>query len=150
MPESNPLTIGDTPQASAPAPFRKGGGEKLSRKMHALIASLMTEKTYLDAARKVGIGEATVYRWMKLPVFAEAFRSARRAVVDTAVSDLAKLASDAVACLRANMTTGDANSEVRAALGVLDRVQALLVADDFEDRLAALETRLAPNGGRIP
>ncbi len=48
----------------------RGHGQKLMAKQEALIAALLTERTYSAAATKAGISEATLYRWLNRPAFA--------------------------------------------------------------------------------
>src|SRR5262249_61743375 len=47
----------------------KGHGQKLTAKQEALIAALLTEPTYAAAAAQAGVSEATMYRWLQVPVF---------------------------------------------------------------------------------
>jgi hypothetical protein len=124
----------------------QGHGQKYGRKAGALIAALLGEPTYADAARRVGINEATLYRWLARPDFQAAYRAARRRVVEVAVSRLCQLTTQAVATLERNLTCGKAPAEIRAALGVLDNVRALLEGEELEARIAALEERLAAEG----
>jgi hypothetical protein len=63
----------------------KGHGQKLTSKQESLIAALLTEPTYAAAAAKAGVAPATLYRWLQLPAFQDAYRQARRKLVDAAV-----------------------------------------------------------------
>src|SRR5262245_35709689 len=54
----------------------KGHGQKLIAKQEALIAALLTEPTYAQAAAKAGVSETTLYRWMRDPAFRKAYRQA--------------------------------------------------------------------------
>ncbi len=121
----------------------QGHGEKMTRKAEALIAALLTESTYGDAARKVGVNEATVYRWLARPEFQAAYRAARRRIVDVAVSRLSQLTSKAVGTLERNLTCGNPGAEIRSALGVLDHVGKLLGGEGLEEAVARLEKQLA-------
>ena len=56
-------------------------GQKLTRKQETPIAALWTEPTSAAAAKKAGIGQTTLYRWMKLPDFRAAYDEARRELV---------------------------------------------------------------------
>ena len=66
----------------------KGHGEKLTRKQEQAIAALLSEATVGTAAEKAGVGEVTLYRWLKLPDFLGAYREARREVVEKAVAQM--------------------------------------------------------------
>jgi hypothetical protein len=76
-----------------------GHGEKLSRKQEQAIAHLLTAPPLGEAAAPTGIGEPTLRRWLKQEVFRAAFRDARRAVVQQAIAQLQRTASQAVATL---------------------------------------------------
>jgi transposase-like protein len=65
-----------------------GHGQKLTRKQEAVIAALLTERTFAAAAAKAGIGERTLYRWMRLPGFRAAFDRARQEPVKSAIGHL--------------------------------------------------------------
>ena len=63
----------------------KGHGEKLSRKQEQAIANLLVAPTIATAAQQTGIGEPTLYRWLKDENFQTAYRTARRQVVQHAI-----------------------------------------------------------------
>jgi len=44
-----------------------GHGEKLTRKQDAAIGALLSKPTITGAAGAVGVGEATLRRWLKEP-----------------------------------------------------------------------------------
>lgn len=73
-----------------------GHGEKLTRKMEQAIAALLSTQTIADAARVTGIGERTLMRWMKEPIFAEAYRKARRETLAFVLGRLQQASSEAV------------------------------------------------------
>ena len=54
----------------------RGHGQKLTARQDALVAALLTAPTHADAAKKAGISEATLYRWLNLPAFQVAYRAA--------------------------------------------------------------------------
>jgi hypothetical protein len=56
-----------------------GHGAKFGRKKEQAIAALLTETNAKEAARAIGIGSATLLRWLKEPEFDAAYREARRA-----------------------------------------------------------------------
>ena len=49
----------------------KGHGEKRSRKQEQFIAALLSHSTVDAAAKSVGIGDVTAWKWRKDPAFAE-------------------------------------------------------------------------------
>jgi hypothetical protein len=74
----------------------KGHGEKLSRKKERAVKALLENDTHAEAARATGIGEATLWRWMQEPDFKEAFRNAKRRVLNQAITNLQKATSKAI------------------------------------------------------
>lgn len=69
-------------------------------------------------------------------------QDARRELFKSALGELQHLTVAAVLALRRNLTSGDPSVEVRAALGVLDRVIRVADVLDQEARLARLESQL--------
>ena len=63
-----------------------GHGEKLTRKQDTAIGALLFQSTILAAAEFVGIGEATLRRWLKEPGFLTAYRAARRDTLEHCVA----------------------------------------------------------------
>jgi len=83
-------------------------------------AALLTEPTYAVAAEKTGIGLATVYRWMRLPIFQAAYRQARREIVDTAIGRIQAATGQAVETLLSVARHGRRDGDrVRAAKAIL-------------------------------
>ena len=99
----------------------EGHGQKLTSKQETLIAALLTEPTYAAAAKKAGIGETTVYRWMKLPDFRAAYDEARRELVKSALRRLQAGTVEAVETLLHVARKAERDSDrVRAAIAVLE------------------------------
>ncbi|HET8998938.1 MAG TPA: RNB domain-containing ribonuclease [bacterium] len=93
----------------------KGHGEKLTRKQEQAIAALLAEPTLGSAARRCGVSETTLWRWLQDEEFQAAYKNARRSAVDAATTCLQQAATEAVACLRRALTCGQVAAEVRAA-----------------------------------
>ncbi len=114
------------------------------------IRALMLEPTIEKAAKSAGIGERTLYRWLREDDFREAFDLARREALSMSIASLQAATSDAVSAL-IGVLTDDGNrpsDRISAARIVLDfslRGQDLL---DFEQRMAALEADARVNGAR--
>lgn len=98
-----------------------GHGQKLTGRQEAVIAALLIEPTYAAAARKAGISESTLYRWLHLPSFREAYRMARRELVEAAIGRVQAGSGQAVETLlhvtRQGRRDGD---RVRAAVALLE------------------------------
>src|SRR5712692_8289235 len=73
-----------------------GHGAKFGRKKEEAIAALLTQRTTEDAARAVGIGPATILRWLKEPEFDAEYRKARRAAFGQSVARLQQASGAAV------------------------------------------------------
>jgi len=86
----------------------KGHGEKLSRKQEAFISALLMAPTLADAAQTAGIGEVTAWRWLKEQTFQTAYRDARRAVVQQAITQVQQATGVEVEPLRTVMQDPEA------------------------------------------
>jgi transposase-like protein len=116
-----------------------GHGEKLSRKQEQSIGALLTEPTISAAAAAVGIGEATLRRWMKLDDFTTEYRAARRQVVEQATARLQQASSGAVDTLVKSLEADSESVQLRAAIAILADATNAVELLDLEERLAALE-----------
>ncbi len=120
-----------------------GHGEKLTRKHEQAIAVLLSTPSIPEAAKVVGIGEATLWRWLQLPDFQAAYRAARRQVVERAVSELQAAASEAVETLKRNLHCENPGVEIRAAQIVLEQAIRGVELIDLQERVERLENLLA-------
>jgi hypothetical protein len=125
----------------------KGHGEKLTRKQEQAIAALLSEATVSSAAEKAGVGEVTLYRWLKLPDFMAAYREARREVVEKAVAQLQQSSWAASTTLVRLLGSPSDSVRLRAAQTILDQANKGLEVLDFEERIAALEQQAEWNSG---
>ena len=117
----------------------RGHGAKSDYARDQAVLALLAHPTIPEAAAACGVGEATLWRWLQEPAFAERYRAARRQVVEGAIASLQQTASEAAATLKRNLRCGTPSVEVRAALAVLE--QAIKGAEllDLQERIAALE-----------
>ena len=81
----------------------RGHGAKFGRKKEQAVAALLTQRTTEEAARSVGIGPATLLRWMKEPEFDAAYREARRLAFRQSVARLQQASGAAVSTLLKTM-----------------------------------------------
>jgi transposase len=125
-----------------------GHGEKLTRKQDDAIAALLSTSTIKEAAKATKIGVATLYRWLQLPEFAAAYRTARREVVEHAITELQSATSEAVATLKRNLNCRNEAVEVRAASIVLEQAIKGVELMDLQARIEKLETRIEETEGR--
>ena len=116
-------------------------GEKLSRKQELALAALLTCSAITDAAKQCGIGEVTLHRWLKDATFQAAYRDARRAVVQHAITQVQQATGEAVETLRRVMQDPEApaSAKVSAAKNILDTAVKAVELEDLEARITALE-----------
>ena len=112
------------------------------------IVALLEQPTLQKAAAAVGVSDVTLWRCLKQPEFADAFRKARRDAFSQSVARLQHASSAAVGTLLRVMTDKEApaSSRVRAAEVVLSTAFKGIELDDIEARVAELEQ--AAQGGR--
>jgi transposase-like protein len=117
----------------------------LTRKQDETIAVLLTVPTIAAAARQVGVGERTLFRWLHQDTaFQAAYRQARRQAVQQAIARVQQATSTAVTTLEAVMGDPDkpSSSRVAAAKAVLELALKAIEFEDLEARVAALEVEL--------
>jgi hypothetical protein len=102
---------------------------------------LLLAPTLADAAHTAGIGEVTAWRWLKEADFQAAYREARRAVVQQAITQVQRATGEAVETLRSVMQDAEApaSAKVSAAKAILETAVKAVELEDLEARLAALE-----------
>ncbi len=121
-----------------------GHGEKRSRKEEAAISALLTESGIAAAAKKAGVGESTLRRWLQDTDFAERCRSARRQVLEQSTARLQSATVDAVNALRAIVSSQDSppSTRVSAARTILDMAYRAVEVGELSERLYSIETTL--------
>ncbi|MDQ3302178.1 MAG: hypothetical protein M3518_02350 [Actinomycetota bacterium] len=117
-----------------------GGGKKLSHHQDRAVAGLLSTRTIAEAAAAAGVSSRTLERWLsESHEFVAEYRAARRRVVEGAVSQLQDATTEAVDCLKRNLSCGMPSTEVRAASVILDHALKAVEVYELESRLAALE-----------
>ena len=119
----------------------KGHGAKYERKKEEAIVALLTQKNIEEAARSIGIGSATLLRWLKNPDFDKAYREARRAAFRQSVARLQQASGAAVTTLLKLMIdpATPPSTKARAADSVLDHSAKAIELEDIEARVSELE-----------
>lgn len=120
-----------------------GGRTKIGPKGQQAIAALLTEPTHESAAEKVGIGPATLQRWLNEPEFKEAYRQARQQAFDGAISKLESSSGRAVAKLIERLESEKDGDEIKAAALLLEHAFRARELLDHEGRIAELEAVIA-------
>jgi hypothetical protein len=122
-----------------------GHGEKLSRNQEKAISALISSPSISEAAKKVGIGEKTLWRWLQLNNFKRRYQKARRVVVRQAIALVQAGMSDAVKALQEVMRNqkAPASSRVSAARAMIDMGIKASEIMDLELRIENLEGQLS-------
>jgi hypothetical protein len=126
-----------------------GHGAKLPRKKQQAIAALIEATTIKEAAGVVGIGEATLFRWLQNTDFQSAYRDAKKRVVEQAIANVQRASGEAVETLKSIMIDDDmpASSRVACAKAILDTSVKAVELENLTARIEVLEEQ-ALKGGR--
>jgi hypothetical protein len=119
----------------------KGHGAKFGRKKEEAIIALLTQRNTEEAARAIGIGSATLLRWLQIPEFQAAFRAAKWAAYSQSIARLHQMSSAAVSTLGKVMVDPGTPSatKVRAADSILNHTIKAIETENLEARLSELE-----------
>jgi hypothetical protein len=119
----------------------KGHGAKFGRKKEEAIVALLTQRNTEEAARSIGIGSATLLRWLQIPEFQAAFRAAKWAAYSQSIARLHQMSSAAVSTLGKVMVDPGTPSatKVRAADSILNHTIKAIETENLEARLSELE-----------
>jgi len=125
-----------------------GHGEKYSRKQEDAIIALLTKPTIPEAAVAVGIGESTLWRWMKDPDFNERYREARCKAFQQAINQLQQASGEAVQTLRevAADSQAPASSRVSAAKSILELAIKSVEMEEIVERVKKIEEAINKGG----
>ena len=100
----------------------------------------MSNSTVEAAAKVVGIGNVTAWKWRKDPAFVEQYREATREAMHQAAALLQGAAREAVETLRAILSKAESEAaRVSAARTILEMAIKAADLEDVQHRLDALE-----------
>ena len=88
------------------------------------------------------MAEVTLWRWLQLPDFQASYRTARRQVVERAVSELQAACGEAVETLKRNLHCENPAVEIRAAHIILEQSVSGIELMDLQERVERLEAML--------
>jgi hypothetical protein len=119
--------------------------DKLTPAQHKAVSALLTEPSVRKAAEAAGVQERRLYRWLKEPDFAEAYRTARREATQQAIARLQQASGAAVSILLTLMARDTSPPAIRlaAARTVLEMAVKSVELEDLAARLEALEQKYA-------
>jgi hypothetical protein len=118
-----------------------------SKRQDQFIVALLEHPTLDKAAAALGVSDVTLWRCLKKPEFAEAFRKARREAFSQSIARLQHASNAAVGTLLRVMTDREAPaaSRVRAADVVLQTALRGMEIEDIDARLRELEAAAEAN-----
>ncbi|MGE5444532.1 MAG: phBC6A51 family helix-turn-helix protein [Ignavibacteriales bacterium] len=129
------------------------GNGRLSAKQERAILELAnpSNRTVEDVAKKIGVGERTLYRWLTLPHFEKCLSEEREKLRDQAFSNLKARLNTAVERLGGLLDSETESIKLRASQAILDYNIKIVKTEELEERLKALEEALErrKNGGRF-
>lgn len=122
-----------------------GSGVVTGEQERAILA-LLEQPTVPKAADAAGIVTSTLYRWLKEPIFSQAYREARRESFRHAISLTQRYAPAAIQTLMKVMQDPGANhsAKVTAATALLKFSRESIELDDLAARVEALERGTDP------
>jgi hypothetical protein len=113
---------------------------KITNQEKALTA-LLASASISEAAKKCGLNEKTVRRYLVDPEFQTEFRAARRVVFEQNIIRLQSLHAGAVDALERNLNCENPSVEVRAAQIIVEATRRDFETLDVLHRLEALEAQ---------
>lgn len=120
---------------------------RLSPKQEKALGALLEGKNIRQAAQLAGVGERTLYRWLKMPAFVVHLKAGEGRTLQVVGVRLAGMSEKALDVLQ-DILDSDGNvpgAGVRrmAACAVLDILARWVELVNFEERLAAVEAQYA-------
>ncbi len=119
-------------------------GQKLTPKQERALVALLDCGVIKEAAKTVGVNEATLWRWLQSPEFQSRYRAARRQLVETAIAQLQSDCTVAVRVLRevAEDKEAPSSSRVAAAKTIIEQSVSAIQLTDLQERLEEVERLL--------
>ena len=117
--------------------------DTLTRAQGKFLAALLSCTTITEAAAAARISRDTAYRWMALAPFDEAYKAARKQMVDHAITRLQAATEEAVTVLCQQLThpSEGAWATLGAARVILDMAVRAVAYEDLVLRVQRLERR---------
>jgi DNA-binding transcriptional MerR regulator len=103
------------------------------------LAALLESATITEAAKKCGLSEKTLRRYLEDAEFQKEFRAARRVVFEQNIVRLQSLHAGAVDALERNLNCENPSVEVRAAQIIIEGNRKDFETLDILERLETLE-----------
>ena len=103
------------------------------------IAALLETQTVAEAAERVKLSEATLYRYLADDDFQKEYKAAKRRIFEQNMVRLQSLHSTAVSTLERNLNCENPSVEVRAAQIIIEASRKDLETMDILERLEVIE-----------
>ena len=115
--------------------------DRITAKQIAVINVLLMGKTYAEAATVCKVGDRTIYRWLKDPVFCKAFSDARSQAIDHGLTILQSKFDKAVSTLDRHTDSEKTipRDQNKAAEVIIDKT---LQTAELTKRISELEAEL--------
>ena len=120
---------------------------RLTDKQRRVIPYLLTSPSTEEACRRARINKTTVYEWLKDEAFRQELKRQRDAVIERGLDSLKANIAKAGETLVKHLDSERENISIRAAESIIEFAQKALEHEELEQRIEALETRLAQQGG---
>jgi AcrR family transcriptional regulator len=111
---------------------------KITNREKVLVALLETP-SIRDAAKSSGVGESTIYNYLKDKEFSVDYRNARRQTVETAIAQMQSAASEAVQRLKELQYCENPAVAARCAQIIFENSVKGMETFDILERLEVLE-----------
>jgi hypothetical protein len=117
---------------------------KLTNKMEMAMLALLQERTVADAALKVWVGEATLYRWLRDEDFQKNYRALKLNIVSHSVTRLQQASSLAVDALVEIVQDKDkpSGSRIMSARSILEYSNKGVEYESLQESIQELEKLL--------
>ncbi len=116
---------------------------ELTKKQEEAIAALLASPTILGAARAAKVDPKSIRRWLKNPVFAGAYESARGSVVHASLNAIQSALPAAIRALTRDCDSQDFAARQHATALIMQTVLKGIEFGVFNDRLRRVEERQA-------
>lgn len=126
------------------------GAENLDAKQELALAALLSSLTIRAAAKRAGVSESTLWRYLREPGFSKRYAQARREAVEHMTVRLQARAAGSAEILYsiAKDKKAPASARVAAARAVIEHTLKAVELSDLDVRLKEIETRLAAQKGK--
>lgn len=114
----------------------------MSKRQTAFLAALLAGETVARACFLAKIATSTGFKYLQDDNFQLHWRAARRAIIESAISEMQNLTGEAVQALRKVLSSPNQSAVVRAASVILQRSLEGLDLLDYDARISSIENAI--------